>query len=416
MNKPAPIRSSRSGGPAPVRRGAKRRPSSSRPAGARETAPRVREWLVAMAGGCNLRCSYCATDFGRLGRRGGVMSLATAAGLAEQIAAAADPRRREVKVSFGGGETFLHFDRFVKIADLIADRCGRRGVRVRLGVTTNGTLLNEARLQQLAKRRIGLTFSIDGPEGVHDACRRSLRGKGSFRLAFANWARYREIARTLDPPPGCLIHSVFGESAGSLSDLVRFWLEQGVPLQSFAPQSPSRFNPSADRGAAVRLHNRYLEGMREWASAQAQTCTPESFLGEYRGPDMIYSGWKRLLFGRERPMCAPGLDVLAVDSEGSIYPCDAYVGIESRRLGDVFSGIDPQRRAAFAALCRKAKALCAACDHRVACEKPCLAATATATPAQNVRRHCRTMKKAAAVVQDSFARLMQNESKEAADA
>lgn len=376
----------------------------------------VRDWHVVMAGACNLRCSYCATDFGRFGRKGGVMSLKTAARLADRIAAAADLRRRKVKVAFGGGETFLHFDRFLEIADLIADRCGRRGVRVRLSVTTNGTLLNEARLRELAKREVSLTFSINGPERVHDACRRSARGRGTFRAAFANWSRYREIVRRMPSAPGCSVHSVFGPPSGPLRDIIEFWLEQGVPLQDFAPQAASPYRPGADRGLAGRVSRRYLADLREWASGQAQACTPADFLGRYRGPRMIYIGWKRLLFGEERAVCSPGLGMLAVDRAGAIYPCEAYVGSERWKLGDVERGVDPERMARFAARLAQAAAICARCASRLACEKPCLASVPAATPAQNVRRQCGTMKKASAIVRDSFEQLMQNDRKEAANA
>ena len=366
----------------------------------------VRDWHVVLVAGCNLRCSYCATNFGKFGRPSGVMDLRTAAQLADRIAETLDPEQRETRVSFGGGETFLNFDRFIELADLIRKRCQKRGGHARLSVTTNGVLLDEARLRKLARRRIGLAFSIDGPEKIHDTARRDITGRKTFRRAFGNWSRYRAIIRNLPDAPVCNINCVFGPHSGSFGELMKFWIDQGVPLIEVVAVNHSQFETAEHRRATVRARARYVQGLGEWAREQARHCSASDFLSRYRGPLILYTAWRRLFTGQEKMLCTPGRGMLAVGHDGVLYPCEAYIGLDQRQIGDIFSGIDHKRFAPYVAECVKAEAFCAACDRREACEKPCLALMTKASPRQNVRRACPFAKRVTDLSRKTFEILM----------
>jgi uncharacterized protein len=337
------------------------------------------------------------------------MDAKTGERLAEVIAQALDPKCPEAVVSFGGGETFLQFDRFIRLADLIRARCRARGGQVRLVVTTNGVLLDEGRLRKLARRRIGLSFSLDGPETVHDAARRDASGRRTFLRAFRNWSRYRRMIQALPEAPPCRINGVFGEHSGSLPDLARFWLANGVPLQEIVAVNPSRFNKTGRRQGTERAQARFVTGLREWGLEQVARCTPGNFLGEYRGPGVLFKGWQRLFAEQEKGFCTPGRGMLAVGPDGALYPCEAYIGLKRRRVGDVFGGLDSGRMKAFVAGCAKAEAICEGCSRRMACEKPCLAIRADLSPARNVARVCLFARKVADVTQETFDMLMRKD-------
>jgi uncharacterized protein len=370
----------------------------------------VHRWDIVMVAGCNLRCTYCATAHGSFGRQAeGVMSLETAEALAEWIARCADPSHAKVRLGFGGGETFLHFDRFIGICDLIVGVSRAKGVRVHIHVTTNGVLLDEARLRKLAKRGIDLTFSIDGPEEVHDMNRRTAAGERTFKPAYGNWRRYRTLARTMKPSPRSSIRSVFTQESGPLRKICDYWLRQGVPLQEIAPANASRLNGLAGQGSGKRIQDGYFKGLREWALEQADACTAMTFLGGYRGPRSVYTGWRRLLLGTEKQFCTPAQGVLAVGCDGGLYPCEPYIGVAQWKLGDLFNGLDSGKVAAFVASCVRAQTHCEGCRHRLACEKVCFGLIATDTPLQNVKRSCRGLaKRDARITEQSFRKLMRN--------
>lgn len=369
--------------------------------------PTVFKWNVVFVSGCNLRCGYCTTGHGEYGQGGGVMDDRTSARLAGWIAGSMKREPRETLVGFAGGETFLHYDRFLAFADQLTARCREQGGVARISVVTNGVLLNPDRLQQLAERRIGLAFSIDGPETVHDAYRRDATGQGSFQAAFRNWVRCRNLELRRNDPGRCSVHSVFGPHSGSVREVSEFWIRQGQPLVNLAIMNHPRFAKTIAPEVVDQARAACVEGLREWALDQAARCTPGNFLERYRGPAVIYKGWQRLLFERGLPLCTPGRGILASDHLGNLYPCEAYLGTARWRIGDVWNGLEPERLEAFLAECRKAEKICAACPTEPTCDKPCLGLSANTTPVENVLEGCPLSKSLTRLVQDSFDRLMQ---------
>jgi radical SAM protein with 4Fe4S-binding SPASM domain len=169
----------------------------------------------------------------------------------------------------------------------------------------------------------------------------------------------------------------------------------------------SRFEGAAGGAAIDRARAAALEGLREWALAQAAYCSPEDFLERYRGPAVIYKGWQRLLFAAKHPLCTPGLGMLAAGHDGALFPCEAYVGTDRWQIGDLWNGIETDRLEAFRGECRKAEGICAACPTESTCDKPCLAVFPNRTPAENIAAECGLSKSVTDLLQESFDLLMQ---------
>ena len=366
----------------------------------------VANWRVAMVAACNLRCGYCVTGQGTFGNAVGVMEESTAEKLAQWIADAIPPTTRTTQVIFGGGETFLHYARFLTFVDLIEARCKEQGATAAIHVATNGVLLNEDRLQELAKRRIGLGFSIDGPEHLHDALRRDAAGKATFRTAFANWARYRELAEAARPPISCELNGVFGPHGGSLRDVADFWIGEGLNLVAVKPVNLTRFDTPAQAEAAERARAVYMEGLDDWAMDQAGKYSSTDFLAEYRGPLVIFEGWQRLLLDQERNPCTPGRGLLGVGHDGAFYPCDAYIGLEREKIGDVWNGIDAKALRDALSRFAQADAECAGCPTRKDCGKPCKAVIPGLSPLENLKRECASACATGMLLRRSFELLM----------
>lgn len=119
--------------------------------------PVLVSWEVTQR--CNLRCAYC--DAGR----GAAEELETACALniVEEL------RRAGTRaIRFTGGEPLLRAD-----LPLINDHAKRLGILTAL--STNGSLFCE-RIKEI-RRLNSVSFSLDGPEEIHDA----LRGPGSHK-------------------------------------------------------------------------------------------------------------------------------------------------------------------------------------------------------------------------------------------
>lgn len=132
-------------------------------------APRPWFMVFDLTMRCNLRCKMCyLTDEARSGSPADELSL-------EQIKSILSKTGIK-EINLVGGEVFIRKDLF-DILEFFRDS----GIHCPT-ITTNGTLLSSERAERiapfLADGTVGsLTFSIDGPEEIHD----EVRGKGMFQ-------------------------------------------------------------------------------------------------------------------------------------------------------------------------------------------------------------------------------------------
>jgi radical SAM protein with 4Fe4S-binding SPASM domain len=118
--------------------------------------PRFCVWELTLA--CNMRCIHCGSYAGKT--RSDELTLEEALRVADDLA-----RLGNQRLTLSGGELLLRDD-----WHLIADRLIRRGVRV--GIITNGFLL-ERHLDRIRKLRLEVIgISIDGGRQTHDEIRR----------------------------------------------------------------------------------------------------------------------------------------------------------------------------------------------------------------------------------------------------
>lgn len=117
---------------------------------------------------CNLQCLHCYQE-----DRHFAMPYAEMAETLDKYKEYIKAEGFEGQINLTGGEPLLHPDFFKIAADI-------RSLGIRLGILTNGTMINE----DTAKALAGLTpvfvqVSLDGSEKVHDR----IRGEGSFKKA-----------------------------------------------------------------------------------------------------------------------------------------------------------------------------------------------------------------------------------------
>jgi radical SAM protein with 4Fe4S-binding SPASM domain len=118
---------------------------------------------------CNLRCPYCYSNSGPHAR---IAELTTSEvlDLADQMGAMG-----VLRTNILGGEPLIRAD----LLDLLA-RLRRHRIRVEL--TTNGTLLEREHVSELKRLGIHVTVSVDGGS---EESNRQMRGEGSFAKAWS---------------------------------------------------------------------------------------------------------------------------------------------------------------------------------------------------------------------------------------
>ena len=140
------------------------------------------ELIVMPTEQCNFRCTYCYEDF-RLGR----MSPDTVEGIRALISNRID-RLDQLYISWFGGEPLAAADIMLDLSSHAARLAGKHPkMSYRAGITTNGYLLNQKLLDQMAAVRIlDFQITLDGPKEIHNQRRLRADGSGSFEKIWNN--------------------------------------------------------------------------------------------------------------------------------------------------------------------------------------------------------------------------------------
>jgi radical SAM protein with 4Fe4S-binding SPASM domain len=314
---------------------------------------------------CNLACEYCLA--------GANQSLPH---MSEEIALKAvdlayGMDQPSITFEFSGGEPFLRFELMRKLVGHIRDHPNRAGREVYICLQTNGTLLNEERVQWMADNSIIVGLSLDGNPDSHNLSRPQVNGKESFSKVLHGLTLMREAGVAY----GILV--VLNRSNIHAPErLIEFMTEHGI--QQF------KLNPIAFLGTARSEWDRLALG-------QDQILDYFQTLGRRlvsSGQDIFESNlldMTRHLVSKQRQSrclrghCGAGDSFNAISADGSIYPCGRATQSPALKLGDVltepFALNRPGRNNLYIQRIRerRPKTLedCVSCHYRELCQAGC---------------------------------------------
>lgn len=144
-------------------------------------------WAIIMpTKACNLACDYCYVTEKPQGR----MSYALVERILDQLLRHNDPEKPTRIIWHGGEPMLVGIDFYQYVTSLIRKRYPDYDIRH--AIQTNGTLLTDEWADFFKAESFDVGVSLDGPKGLHDACRKWRDGRGSFDLIFGNVLRARE--------------------------------------------------------------------------------------------------------------------------------------------------------------------------------------------------------------------------------
>jgi uncharacterized protein len=153
------------------------------------------------------------------------------------------------QIIFHGGEPMLNGRQYIDRAATRLRALMPAGVELRLGMQTNGVLLDERWLDTLLERQVKLGISIDGPQGLNDRRRPFKNGRGSFArvdkaLRLLGTDRYRQlfsgILCTIEPDsdPVHVLDTIASYSPPSLDLLIPHATWEHPPARSESNSTP----------------------------------------------------------------------------------------------------------------------------------------------------------------------------------
>lgn len=270
---------------------------------------------------CNLACRYCFE-----GKRKGshYMTRETADNFIRFVKKTV--RRlegiREILITYYGGEPLLSREPIISISERLRSFAKSNGLRLKLYLMTNGTLLSKELVKRL--KPLGLKeacITLDGPPGIHNSFRPFKAGGGSFDAILNNIRQtHKQLAITLN---GNYVKDNFRR----FPKLLDYLTGEGIDisrLQSvqFSPvvAENEEFGPAGFHEGCASINEAWFPKASSWLR--------EEIL-------------KRK--GRQARI-APGLCMMEyrnnflVNYDGGIYKCPGMIGRDDFKVGDIKTG------------------------------------------------------------------------------
>jgi uncharacterized protein len=290
---------------------------------------------------CNLSCHYCY-EFGE-------DKVATPEGKKkfmdwETAKASVDyffnesRGRKSVHITFFGGETLMNFPLLKQAVAYARQEADKRHVALDFSLTTNATLLTPAIIEFLAENAIGVTVSIDGAKESQDAFRVFKNGRGTYDVIEP---KIKELLAKHKTRPIAARVTMTSHAMDVLGTYKHLKHTLGFHEVGFAPvtTSPNRLYSITPVGMDSVLGQ--FQVLAEDYLAHAQR-------NEHHGFSNVSDTLAELHQGVNKSLpCGAGLGLVGVGPSGDIAPCHRFVDSDDHKLGNVTTGIDKEKQAAF---------------------------------------------------------------------
>ena len=277
---------------------------------------------------CNLRCEYCFASKGdyQTGRK---LMPEDVALKATDYLVEHSGHRHTIEIDFFGGEPLLNFETVKAVVAYGRELERHTGKRFYFTITTNATLLNDARVDFINEHMDNVVISIDGRKEIHDAVRHDAHGRGNYddiiplaqKLVAGRNGKSYFVRGTFTTKNKDFSHDVF-----HLADLGF----KEISVEPVVGSGDAMFIKESDIPEILSEYERlallYLERLRNGKPFRFYHFN----LDLYDGPCLF----KRIT------SCGAGFEYLAVSPDGIIYPCHQFVGQDEFALGNVFDGIE----------------------------------------------------------------------------
>ena len=222
-----------------------------------------------------------------------------------------------LEITFHGGEPLVPGARFYKTAlPLLQEKFAPR--KNRFAIQSNLWLLTDELCEIFQDNKISIGTSLDGPETVTDA----QRGQGYFKKTMNGINR----ARSYGIDVGCIC-TFTRQSIEHVDEIFDFFLGEGLNFSIHSALPSLRYPDSNRWSLSSEMHAELLETLLYRYLDNLNNIRISTLDAMVRSVSIRSGGI--CTFGD----CLGGY--LAVGPDGSIYPCQRFVGMPKYRMGNV---------------------------------------------------------------------------------
>lgn len=322
---------------------------------------------------CNLECVYCYEAQNGSNDKKRLMSFEMARQAVDYLVHRSS-RRRDLQITFFGGEPLLNIKVMKKVVDYCKDVEQNTDKKFTFELITNSTLLTKDVVHYLIKNKFLLMISLDGYKEMNNFNRPAVNGEDLYEGMLEN-ARYAVYAykRAKTGLP-VKVRANLTHEYHDLIKTIRYMEKQrfttiGISTVDDLPWSDGNLHACTDQDReeiAVQREKLYEEGMEDIRNKKR----PTPYVWR-----MIRIGLTEIEKGRKTRglRCGVGRNTNIVDCDGNIYPCHRYGGMENYILGNVTNmDLDEEKTKAYYKTVNQASIVnCENCWARLICGGPC---------------------------------------------
>ncbi len=277
---------------------------------------------------CNLRCEYCFAGTGDYGT-GHRMHMDFETGKkALDFLLENSGDRQNLELDFFGGEPLMNFDVVKQLVEYGRSKEKEYNKKFRFTITTNGVLLDEAKMDFINKEISNVVLSVDGRKEVNDRVRKRVDGSGCYdRImpAFKQLAKKRGYENYY-------VRGTFTKYNPDFANDVYHLYDEGFDQISVEPVIGDPSSPYALTQCDLpKIFSEYELLAKKMLVSEKKGKKFNFFhfmLDLDQGPCAI----KRLRG------CGSGNEYVAVTPDGDIYPCHQFVGVNEYLMGNLNDG------------------------------------------------------------------------------
>ena len=279
-----------------------------------------RTLLIRMTDRCNLNCKYCYVSAGQEGLSIPFEIVKT---MVDQFSEISEDH---FNIIFHGGEPLIEFDLIKDIISYCMEVGRSRKKRITFSIQSNGLLVDERVIAFLKEHNISIGISLDGWKSINDIHRVTPAGRSSYVNVVTVLQELKDNGNK------------YGILATITKDNVRLLPENVLHFQDmgFTSIKFSVFK-SHGRGKAASLDPReedlviaYKQIIDLIVSKKINSIKVQNIL-DYMHNIVLFD---RIYMCLRWP-CGAGLDLLTLDVNGDVYPCDNFIGIPEFLLGNI---------------------------------------------------------------------------------
>lgn len=267
---------------------------------------------------CNLRCKYCFADCSD--DKGDFMHEDVMASLITQMLDLPVPL---VTFEFQGGEALCNvkgIEKFIELSETINKTYNKR---ISYRTVTNGTLITDEFIHLIKKYDVKVGVSLDGPRECTDKVRVDAQGRGVFDKVMSGIKKLRDNGVEVDGS----VCTVGQHNVHCSKDIVDFFADNNI-----------EFKPRPVNVLGRELFSNLTTKPGEWFKAYKEMY--------YRSKERNITNYSIHIYEENtygpvrdyiclRYPCGAAREIISVNPNGDVYPCDGFKGVEQFKIGNV---------------------------------------------------------------------------------